>query len=82
MGDYGLKIKEWENPTVLEWLDTIFSDSSIGYIKHTFKENNITGLDLLEITEQELKEDLCITVFSHRKSLVRSIQRIKGKFKF
>ena len=56
-----------------EWLRTS------GFEEHieAFVENDIDGSALLELTQEELKDDLKIGSFGKRKAIVREIEKLK-----
>lgn len=57
----------WDNPQVLKWLENLFINDTLKFIKHVFKEHMINGEDLVELTDQELKDDVGVKVINDRK---------------
>jgi hypothetical protein len=44
----------------------------------SFKENELTGSDLTQLTPEEIKSDLNVKSLSDRKRLIREIEKLKG----
>ncbi|HVX01067.1 MAG TPA: reverse transcriptase domain-containing protein, partial [Candidatus Babeliaceae bacterium] len=65
-------IQSWTVMNVTEWLDSI----GLGTYGEIIKKEEITGEDLIAITDQELTT-LGITTFGHRKKLLREILKLK-----
>jgi len=63
----------WDNVKVLEWLAVL----EIPDLKHIFKSNDITGHDLVDITDEELQA-LNITNAEHRKTILKSIKQLQA----
>jgi len=49
-----------------------------GKMKASFVENYISGMELVELTNEELKDDLGITALGVRKGLLREIAKLKS----
>ena len=69
----------WNEDQVMSWLNARFKLERQRYIKTIFKEQHLTGLDLLELTDSELKNDIGICVLSDRKSLLREIKILRSQ---
>ena len=57
----------WSNLHVLKWLDEIYQGAWKSQIKQSFKINEINGIDLVELTKEEIANDLHINSLSDRK---------------
>lgn len=68
-----IKVQEWTIDDVSEWLTNI---GLVDYID-TFKNNHISGKNLLDIKEVELKDDLCVCSVGHRKNFIKSQEHLK-----
>ena len=66
-------MQEWSLDDVSEWLVNI---GLADYID-TFKKNHISGKNLLDITEVELKDDLSVCSVGHRKNFLKSQEHLK-----
>jgi hypothetical protein len=53
----------WNVDDVAMWLEVL----QLGELQESFKENGITGTDLLDITEKELQNELQVTKLGQRK---------------
>jgi len=69
-------IKHWNVNQVCEWLEN-FKDF-LQYVE-IFKENEITGEDLLELNEENLDKNLNIKKLGHRKRIIREIRILQGE---
>jgi len=63
-------IKNWNTEMVCNWLSKF--KEFVEYVP-TFQNNAISGPDLLELTEENLKVDLSIPRLGHRKRILREI---------
>ena len=72
----GAEISKWNNEKVVSWL------SSLGLSKYqqSFRANEITGSDLLELTAVELQTQLGVFNYKHRKTLLEATQKLRSKF--
>lgn len=68
--------EKWTSSEVSQWLETF---PTLKQYTTSFAENEIDGEALLELTDQELKDDLGITPLGHRKQLIRLIKKLGGK---
>lgn len=68
----------WDNKMVVRWLEIVFQGNCKSYIKLSFKENEIIGQDLIELTNEDLKHELQIKMLGDRKRLLREISKLKG----
>jgi len=65
-------VSKWKLGEVLTFLENI----GLTDFMPVFRKNHINGKDLLTLTDQNLKEDLCITDLHLRKKLLRKINKI------
>ncbi len=73
-------VQDWTYDDVSEWMANI---SLQDYIE-TFKNNHISGKNLLDLSEKELKDDLGMFSVGHRKNFLKSqehLQKIYSKNK-
>jgi hypothetical protein len=63
----------WSVDDVVIWL------KSIGFDRYgrNFKENDITGKHLLELTKADLQHDLNIASLGHRMDIIKMIDQLK-----
>lgn len=67
------KVQDWTFDDVGEWLTNLgLSD----YIE-TFQNNHISGKNILDITDQELRDDLGMSSVGHRKNFSKSQEHLK-----
>lgn len=55
------------------WLDSI----SLSKYKHSFRDNHVDGVLLLSLTSTELRDDLKVTDFQHRRQILEAIDVLK-----
>ena len=67
-------ITEWSIEEVGDWIEEI----GFGVVKNIFIENFISGSELVELTNEELKEDLGVRALGARKAILRNIQQLLG----
>mmetsp|Transcript_34514 Transcript_34514/g.39099 ORF Transcript_34514/g.39099 Transcript_34514/m.39099 type:complete len:86 (+) Transcript_34514:33-290(+) len=66
----------WNNDDVIWWLLQInFPD-----YRAPFREHQITGQDLFQLTETDLKVDLRVNTLHDRKALIKAISKLKEEF--
>ena len=70
-----IAIEEWSVEDVGEWMEEL----GFGKMKASFIENYISGLELVELTNDELKDDLGVTALGVRKGLLREIAKLKSE---
>ncbi|CAD8166913.1 unnamed protein product [Paramecium pentaurelia] len=66
-------MQEWQLEEVCGWLDSL----ELGEYKEEFIKNQMTGKTLYGLTDNELKQDLGISVLGHRKKILQSIEEYK-----
>ncbi|CAK79445.1 unnamed protein product (macronuclear) [Paramecium tetraurelia] len=66
-------MQEWQLQEVCGWLDSL----DLGEYKDEFIKNQMTGRTLYGLTDNELKQDLGISVLGHRKKILQSIEEYK-----
>ena len=64
-------VLDWNSDDVCNWLDSI----KMSQYKETFRENDIQGLHLPDLTKSELKE-LGVKSLGHRMTLENSIAKL------
>jgi hypothetical protein len=71
---YGLQVNSWKQEDVLKWID------EIGYseYKELFEKNNIDGVELLKLNEQDLKE-MGIDSIGNRRKIMEKISSFSNK---
>ncbi len=68
MGD----IEEWTVSQVAEWIERLgFKEYS-----QNFEDNLIDGATLIELENQELKDDLGVSAFGARKQILRAVRNV------
>ena len=55
-----------------------FNNERHKYMIHAFSEHHITGNDLVQLTDSELKHDIGINVLGDRKAVLREIEVLKN----
>lgn len=70
---YDIPVKLWTNEQILHWLEFI----GLEEYAITFKENQITGFSLLELTDNHLKNELQINALGHRIKILKFINFLK-----
>ena len=60
-------LKDYSSEDIAEWLNEI----GLGKYMQVFKDNHITGRNILEIQEGELKEEFEMNSLGHRKIFVK-----------
>ena len=70
-----LGIIDWSIEEVGEWI----SDLGFEKMKDCFIENYISGKELVDLQNDELKDDLGVTALGARKAILREIQILKNK---
>ena len=73
---FALPLTQWDSQTVLSWIKCIDLGPAESEALKQFEENMVTGKDLAEITDAELKEDLGIKALGARKKIVRELSRV------
>jgi len=75
VGNYLLskRIDNWTVSDVEDWLKHL----GLGEYAEQFKANHITGANLLDLTDAELKQEFKITSLGHRKDIRKSIDQLK-----
>jgi hypothetical protein len=68
-------VQDWSNHTVRLWLSKV----NCGCLRDTFERHRLTGRDLLELTETQLKEDLEVDQLHLRVLLVRELRSLRAK---
>lgn len=71
---YNSDISKWTIDNVAEWLQQIDMDEYIS----KFKENEIDGFILVDLTELHLKEELGINKLGHRLKIMKYLQQLKA----
>ena len=66
-------VSDWTTDQVVAWLGSLGLDK----FSSTFAENMITGQDLLELTMDELKNDLGVSALGARKEIIRQLKAVK-----
>ncbi|CAK64142.1 unnamed protein product (macronuclear) [Paramecium tetraurelia] len=66
-------MQEWQLEEVCTWLDTL----QLGEYKDEFIKNQMTGKTLYALNDNDLKQDLGISVLGHRKKILQSIEEYK-----
>jgi tRNA A-37 threonylcarbamoyl transferase component Bud32 len=69
-------IKDWSKDDISLWLDR----GGFGQYRGNFESNHIAGNTLLELTEQELENEIGITHVQHRKKIMKDIRFLKKIF--
>lgn len=69
-----LAIEEWTIEDVGQWVE----DLGFGKMRKCFVENYISGLELIELTNAELKDDLGVSALGARKAILREVGILKG----
>ena len=66
-------IEDWTIEEVADWI------AEIGFqqIRNIFVENYISGSELVELTNEELKEDLGVQALGARKAILREIKKLQ-----
>jgi hypothetical protein len=82
-------VMKWDPADVVNFLDYIrlqldkasfpVKTDCFEHIKTSFLLNGVDGQLLLELTNDELREDLNVNVFSHRKYILKYIQRLNDE---
>ena len=67
-------VQKWKNQDVLEFLEL----AGMSELVEIFKRHRITGKDLVQLTEKELKQDLLITELHLRKKLMRHLMKMRS----
>ena len=65
--------QQWTISEVSAWLESI----ELGELRETFAENSISGAELLELGEDDMKT-LGVSKLGHRKKLLRRIAGLRG----
>lgn len=65
-------ISKWTNKNVLIWLNGI----NMTMYKEQFVIHEVEGIDLIDLTEDNLKYDLKVVNLHHRKHILREILKI------
>jgi len=65
----------WSIDDVAAWLQ----DIGLEQLRESFTENEISGSELLDLTMDEIKEDLDVKKLGTRKALWREIQALKSE---
>jgi hypothetical protein len=70
--DLSEDINKWKSHDVITFL------TRIDFAKHIqlFKQHNISGKDLLSLTDLEMKNELGISIIHERKKLVRLLNKL------
>ncbi|CAD8174233.1 unnamed protein product [Paramecium octaurelia] len=66
-------MQEWQLEDVCNWLDSL----QLSEYKEEFIKNQMTGKTLYALTDNDLKQDLGISVLGHRKQILQSIEEYK-----
>lgn len=66
--------QQWTISEVSAWLESI----ELGELRETFAENSISGSELLELGEDDMKT-LGVSKLGHRKKLLRRIAGLRGE---
>ena len=68
---------EWNVDEVASWL------KHIGLSEHSaeFKKNHITGKNLMDLNDNDLREDLKVSSVGHRKDFMKSVEHLKKMLK-
>ena len=69
--------RRWSNGDVLAWAARLDLGEDTEHVLSAFRTNHLTGVDLLELDKEALKQDLGITVMHSWKELLRQIEVIK-----
>jgi hypothetical protein len=76
-------VSGWENWTtedVVAWLSTLRRDSPMGRECELFRQNDISGSDLMTLSNVSLKEDIGVRSFGHRNAILKGIEQLKKKY--
>jgi len=65
-------ITEWSIEEVADWIESL----GFGSVRSIFVENYISGAELVDLTNEELKEDLGVAALGARKAILRQIQQL------
>ena len=74
-GSEEAKAKLWSQDEVVKWITEV-SHGRLAYLGETFAENCVDGEVLFDINEENCA-DLCVEL-SHRKMLIREIEKLRG----
>eukprot|EP01016_Furgasonia_blochmanni_P029901 TRINITY_DN3127_c0_g1_i1.p1 TRINITY_DN3127_c0_g1~~TRINITY_DN3127_c0_g1_i1.p1 ORF type:complete len:881 (+),score=200.72 TRINITY_DN3127_c0_g1_i1:144-2786(+) len=66
-------IKEWTSEDVCEWLHHV----NLSEYCENFANNHITGKNLLDLSDNDLKNELQITSIGHRKDFKKGVEYLK-----
>jgi len=68
VSSYGIQVNSWKTEDVLKWIE------EIGYKEYSdlFKKNDIDGIELLKLSENDLKE-MGIESIGHRRKIFEKI---------
>ena len=63
----------WDASAVAVWVSEQIEETNYANV---FMRNHISGVELKELTDQDLRESLGIASLGHRKKLLRAIQQL------
>eukprot|EP01059_Diplonema_ambulator_P024671 TRINITY_DN40930_c0_g1_i1.p2 TRINITY_DN40930_c0_g1~~TRINITY_DN40930_c0_g1_i1.p2 ORF type:complete len:123 (+),score=37.74 TRINITY_DN40930_c0_g1_i1:42-371(+) len=69
-------LEEWGPEAVVEWLKGV----GLGHLSEVMMKNEIDGGMLLELTRDDIKDELCIEVLADRKALLQALDTLKTQY--